>query len=56
MPALAITLDPGEQLVSHTGELSWMSQSIQLKTTTNSGGNQGLFGAVKRVMAAAACF
>ena len=56
MPALEITLDPGEQIVSHTGELSWMSQAVQLRTTTSMGSNQGVFGALKRVMGGGSLF
>ena len=56
MPVLEITLEPGEQIVSHTGELSWIGQSIELRTTTSMGSNQGVFGALKRVMGGGSLF
>lgn len=56
MPVLEITLDPGDQIVSHTGELSWISDSIGLRTTTSMGANSGMFGALKRVMGGGSLF
>ena len=49
MPVLELLLQPGESVVSEAGELSWMSQSIQLNTHTQMGGGGGLLGAIKRV-------
>lgn len=56
MPVLEITLEPGDQIVSHTGELSWIGSSIELRTTTSMGTNQGVFGALKRVMGGGSLF
>lgn len=49
MPVLEVLLQPGEQLISEAGELSWMTQSIAMTTHTQMGGGGGFFGAIKRV-------
>jgi uncharacterized protein (TIGR00266 family) len=52
MPVLEVTLQPGEQLVSTHGELSWMSGNMQMSQTTGGGLMQGL----KRVMGGGGIF
>ena len=49
MPVLEVLLQPGESIFSEAGELSWMSQTIQMQTHTQMGGGGGLFGVIKRV-------
>jgi len=49
MPVLDIQLDPNESVFSESGELSWMTGSIQMTTHTQLGGGGGLFGVLKRV-------
>ncbi|BFI95807.1 MAG: hypothetical protein RSP_13170 [Rhodanobacter sp.] len=49
MPVLEVQLDPGESVFAESGELSWMSASIQMTTHTQMGGGGGLFGMFKRV-------
>ena len=49
MPVLELLLQPSESVISEAGELSWMSQSIQMNTHTQMGGGGGLLGAIKRV-------
>jgi len=56
MPVLEITLQPGESIISEAGELSWMTQAIELETTTQKAGGGGLFGAVKRVAGGGSLF
>ncbi len=46
LPALEITLNPNEQVFAESGELGWISASIQLQTSTSAGGQQGGFMAV----------
>jgi len=46
LPALEITLNPSEQVFAESGELGWISASIQLRTSTSAGGQQGGFMAV----------
>jgi uncharacterized protein (AIM24 family) len=42
MPILEVSLDRGEQVISAHGELAWMTQSIQMSQTRNTGGAGGL--------------
>jgi uncharacterized protein (TIGR00266 family) len=55
LPVLELQLQPGESIVAVSGELSWMGQSIQLKTTAQHGGG-GLLGAFKRVAGGGSLF
>ncbi|HUX87128.1 MAG TPA: AIM24 family protein [Chloroflexota bacterium] len=56
LPVLEITLDPGESIVSEPGELSWISGSIDLRTSTQIDGAKGLFGVLKRAVAGGGIF
>jgi uncharacterized protein (TIGR00266 family) len=56
MPVLEVELDPNESVFSESGELSWMSSSIQLMTHTQMGGGGGLFGVLKRVAGGGSIF
>ena len=49
MPVLELLLEPNESVISEAGELSWMSQSLQMNTHTQMAGGGGLLGAIKRV-------
>lgn len=56
MPVLEIQLDPNESVFSESGELSWMTQSIQMTTHTQMGGGGGFFGALKRMASGGSLF
>lgn len=56
MPVLEIDLDPGQAVIAESGELSWMTSSIQLTTSTSGAGSRGLMGAVKRAVAGGSLF
>jgi uncharacterized protein (TIGR00266 family) len=56
MPVLDVELDPNESVYSESGELSWMTGSIQMMTHTQMGGGGGLFGALKRVAGGGSLF
>ncbi|MBV9490135.1 MAG: TIGR00266 family protein [Verrucomicrobia bacterium] len=56
LPVLEFQLSPGESVVAVSGELSWMSQSITLQTSTQLGGGGGLFGAFRRVAGGGSLF
>jgi uncharacterized protein (TIGR00266 family) len=56
MPVLEVLLQPGESVYSEAGELSWMSQSIQMQTHTQMGGGGGFFGVIKRVAGGGSIF
>jgi len=56
MPVLEITLQPGQSLVAEAGELSWMTSSIGLHTSTQKGGGQGMLGLFKRAVGGGTLF
>src|SRR5271156_101376 len=56
MPVLEFALAPNDAVISEAGELSWMSQSIQMTTHTQMGGGGGFFGALKRVASGGSLF
>jgi len=56
MPVLEVDLDPNESVFSESGELSWMTASIQMMTHTQAGGGGGLFGVLKRVAGGGSIF
>jgi uncharacterized protein (TIGR00266 family) len=56
MPVLDVQLDPNESVYSESGELSWMTSSIQMTTHTQMGGGGGLFGILKRVAGGGSLF
>jgi uncharacterized protein (TIGR00266 family) len=56
LPVLEVTLHPGEKLVAEAGELSWMTQTIQLTTTTQTAGAKGMMGVLKRAVGGGGIF
>jgi len=56
MPVLEIHLDPGESVIAVSGELSWMTASIAMKTHTQHAGGGGLFGAFTRAVSGGSFF
>jgi uncharacterized protein (TIGR00266 family) len=56
MPILEVSLAQGEQLVSTHGELAWMTTSIQMSQTTNTGGGGGFMQGLKRVVGGGGLF
>ena len=56
MPVLEIQLAPEESIIAVSGELSWMTSTIDLTTTTQLGGGGGLLGAFKRVAGGGSLF
>ncbi len=56
MPVLEVQLDPNESVFSESGELSWMTASIQMATHSQMGGGGGLFGILKRVAGGGSIF
>lgn len=56
MPVLEVQLAPGESVYAESGELSWMTSTIELTTHTQMGGGGGLFGMVKRVAGGGSLF
>src|SRR5216683_4736377 len=56
MPVLEMTLEPGDSIIAEAGELSWMTSSIELRTSTSAGANKGFFGAIKRAAGGGSLF
>src|SRR5271154_4145515 len=56
MPVLQIQLDAGEKIVAEPGEFSWMTENIQLYTTTQAAGARGLFSVLGRALAGGGLF
>ncbi len=57
MPALEVNLQPNETVFSESGEMAWISASIQMRSSTSAGGQAGgLFGALGRAVAGGTFF
>ena len=56
MPVLQMQLEPGEKLIAEPGEFSWMTENIQLHTTTQTAGAQGLFSVLGRALSGGGLF
>jgi uncharacterized protein (TIGR00266 family) len=56
MPVLEFQLNPGETVIAEPGAFAWMSENIQLHTTTQTAGAQGLFSALGRALAGGGLF
>src|SRR5258708_13030671 len=60
MPILEISLQQGESVVTPHGELAWMTTSIQMSQTMNTGGGGGggggLMGGLKRMIGGGGLF
>jgi len=57
MPVLEVTLQAGESVVAEGGELSWMTNAVELHTAAGgTAGSKGVFGAVKRAIAGGTLF
>lgn len=56
MPVLEVRLDPNDSVFAESGELSWMTASIQMTTHTQMGGGGGLLGMFKRVVGGGSLF
>lgn len=50
MPVREIVLNPGEAIFAESGELSWMTTSIAMQTSTQYGGGGGVGGVLKRAV------
>lgn len=56
MPVLELTLGPGEAVFAESGELSWMTGGIEMRTSTQFGGGGGLGGMLKRAVGGSSLF
>lgn len=56
MPVLEIDLEPGQSIVSQGGELSWMTDTVKMATSTKGAGQSGVMGVLKRAVAGSTIF
>jgi len=56
MPVLQIRLEAGERIIAEPGEFSWMTENIELHTTTQTAGARGLFSVLGRALAGGGLF
>ena len=56
LPVLEVGLEPGDTVVAEPGEFSWMTESVQLKTTTMTAGAKGIFGVLGRALSGGGLF
>lgn len=56
MPVLEILLEPGDTLLAETGELSWKTPNVTLRTTTATGASGGFLGAIGRAFGGGGLF
>jgi uncharacterized protein (TIGR00266 family) len=56
LPILECELAPGDVLVSHHGELAWMSPGIGMTQTTSAGGSGGFMKGLKRAVGGGGVF
>jgi uncharacterized protein (AIM24 family) len=56
MPVLEVDLQPGQKVVSQGGELSWMTDTVRMATSTTGAGQSGVMGVLKRAVAGSTIF
>ncbi len=56
MPVLEVRLAPGQRVVSQGGEMSWMSPSVTMSTSTSGVGTSGLGGILRRALSGSSIF
>jgi len=56
MPVLEIGLEPGDVIVAEPGEFSWMTDNVQLNTTTQTAGARSFLGALGRALGGGGLF
>ncbi|HZZ00956.1 MAG TPA: AIM24 family protein [Candidatus Baltobacteraceae bacterium] len=56
LPVLEIGLEAGDTIVAEPGEFSWMTETVQLKTTTMTAGAKGLWGVLGRALSGGGLF
>jgi len=56
LPVLEISLVPGDRIVAEPGEFSWMTDGVELKTTTMTAGAKGVFGVLGRALSGGGLF
>lgn len=56
LPVLEVDLEPGKTVISQGGELSWMTDTVRMSTSTSGAGQSGVMGVLKRAVAGSTIF
>lgn len=56
LPVLEIGLEPNDVIVAEPGEFSWMTENVNLKTTTMTAGAKGILGVLGRALSGGGLF
>jgi uncharacterized protein (AIM24 family) len=56
LPVLEIGLEPGDVIVAEPGEFSWMTENVNLRTTTMTAGAKGFLGVLGRALSGGGIF
>ncbi|MGC2651559.1 MAG: AIM24 family protein [Candidatus Cybelea sp.] len=56
LPVLEIGLESGDVIVAEPGEFSWMTENVNLKTTTMTAGANGILGVLGRALSGGGLF
>ena len=56
LPVLEIGLESGDVIVAEPGEFSWMTENVNLKTTTMTAGAKGILGVLGRALSGGGLF
>ena len=56
LPVLEVGLEQGDMIVAEPGEFSWMTENVNLKTTTMTASAKGLFGVLGRALSGGGLF
>lgn len=56
MPVLEISLEGNDRIVAEPGEFSWMTSTVQMKTTAFTAGATGIWGALRRAASGGGLF
>ncbi|MBV8148991.1 MAG: AIM24 family protein [Candidatus Eremiobacteraeota bacterium] len=56
LPVLEVGLETGDVIVAEPGEFSWMTENVNLKTTTMTAGAKGIFGVLGRALSGGGLF
>lgn len=56
LPVLEIRLESGDVIVAEPGEFSWMTENVNLKTTTITAGAKGILGVLGRALSGGGLF
>lgn len=56
LPVVEITMDPADKIVAEPGQFSWMTENVQLNTTTQTAGAKGIMSVLGRAVSGGGLF